>query len=432
MFNNVNSISAFKNSVFEFYKILYKVIEQSVPKVLPKKSFCQIWYTSELKALKNKKNKAYKKYKQYNSISDLSMYTKLRYDFNILNNICYNDYICTIKNNIKNNSSHFFKFVNTKRKTSEYPLTFKYNDVVSENDDITANLFSNFFSSTYLDNIFDDSNSYPYDIVSVDIIPPSVDEIVVLKYLKSMKFCTKPGPDKIPSCLLKECSETLYVPLAKLFSLSQKLSFVPDIWKSSYIIPLYKSGSRNEVSNYRGIAKLNDIPKLFEHIIADQLSFSLKNVFSTFQHGFVRNRSTVTNLLEFTCEIFQSFQNRLQTDVVYTDFSKAFDIVNHSLLLKKLELIGFPPSLKDWVSSYLSNRTQHVLFRNCISKPISVLSGVPQGSHLGPLLFNLFINDLPSVIRHASILMYADDVKLFLSVSNVLDYSYLQYDINNV
>jgi len=102
----------------------------------------------------------------------------------------------------------------------------------------------------------------------------------------------------------------------------------------------------------------------------------------------------------------------MQTDVIYTDFSKAFDSVNHSLLLFKLNQLKFPCNLLTWISSYSNGRTQRVIFKNAASKLIYVTSGVPQGSHLGPLLFTLFINDLPSIITHSRVLMYADDVKL--------------------
>jgi len=105
----------------------------------------------------------------------------------------------------------------------------------------------------------------------------------------------------------------------------------------------------------------------------------------------------------------------MQTDVIYTDFSNPFDFVNHSLLLFKLNQLGFPCNLLTWISSYLNGRIQRVIFKNAASKLIYVTSGVPQGSHLGPLLFTLFINDPPSIIAHSRVLMYADDVKLCLS-----------------
>jgi len=128
--------------------------------------------------------------------------------------------------------------------------------------------------------------------------------------------------------------------------------------------------------------------------------------------------------------VINGFKNKMQTDVMYTDFSKAFDSVNHSLLLFKLNQLGFPCNLLTWISSYLNGRTQKVIFKNAASKLIYVTSGVPQGSHLGPLLFTLFINDLPSIITHSRVLMYADDVKFCLSHNDIASGFNLQSDID--
>jgi len=186
------------------------------------------------------------------------------------------------------------------------------------------------------------------------------------------------------------------------------------------------------VSNYRGIAKLSAFPKVFEHIIADQLNSSLKPVISESQHGFMRNKSTVTNLLEFTSLVTDGFSDGKQTDVTYTDIAKAFDRLCQNLLCWKLDHIGLPPILVKWIESYLTNRYQCVLFNNTISRRFKVTSGVPQGSHLGPLLFNLFINDLPAVIKHCTILMFADDVKLCHSYNDPCEQYFIQADLNNL
>ena len=207
--------------------------------------------------------------------------------------------------------------------------------------------------------------------------------------------------------------------------------YFPEIWKKSFIIPLFKSGSKSNISNYRGIAKLSVIPKLLEKIITDILSHQISSSFSPAQHGFRKGCSATTNLLEFTSNIISSFNHHMQTDTIYTDFSKAFDKVNHDLLVYKLHTLGLSPLFLKWIKTYLINRQQCVLFRNHKSKSIPVPSGVPQGSHLGPVLFLIFINDLPSCIKYSKILMYADDVKLFLSFKDPSQCSLLQVDLNN-
>ena len=161
------------------------------------------------------------------------------------------------------------------------------------------------------------------------------------------------------------------------------------------------------------------------------MKHSVKSVLSTHQHGFVRGRSINTNLLELTSHIIDGFSAGCQTDVVFTDFSKAFDVVNHKLLLKKLDIMGFPQSLVLWISSYLQGRTQQVSCNGALSYTINVTSGVPQGSHLGPILFTLFINDLPPVLRNTNILLYADDVKLFSKLTDGNSHLKLQNDLDN-
>ena len=150
------------------------------------------------------------------------------------------------------------------------------------------------------------------------------------------------------------------------------------------------------------------------------------------QHGFVRRRSTVTNLAEFTNDIAYHIDNKQQVDTIYTDFAKAFDSVNHRLLLHKIKGYGICGQLYDLLVSYLSERTQTVVMDGSRSKTEYVSSGVPQGSILGPLLFTLYVNDIPKCFKSSKCLMYADDLKIYMPIKNVQECLLLQTDLNHL
>lgn len=341
-------------------------------------------------------------------------------------------YLNKMKSKFNRDPKSFYMFVNSKRKSSIYPSVMKYRNQESSDDKVISNMFAEFFSNTYSSDSYNIDMKYPYDIKSGNTIHfPTMDYNHVLQHLKKIKVSYNCGPDGVPSCILNRCAESLAMPLTHLFNTSIKYGYFPAFWRDSYIIPLYKSGNKSDITNYRGIAKLSAIPKLFEKIITENLCHQASSLLSVNQHGFRKGCSTSTNVLQLTSLINTSFIEKKQTDAVYTDFSKAFDKVNHDLLLHKLELIGFSNVCINWLKSYLTCRNQTVIFNNSKSKSIAVLSGVPQGSHLGPILFSLFINDLPNVIQFSNILMYADDVKIFNSFKYYADHVKLQNDLNN-
>ena len=390
------------------------------------------WCCRELSRLKNCKNYLFKKYQKSGLANDYARYVAARYNYTKCNKTSYENYLNSVKKNLKADPKTFFNFVNLKRRSQTFPSRMKLNNCDEANCDISiSNLFAKFFQESYNCDTYSCGNNYPFTVPCCNFIGvPVITADDILCNIRSTKLSFCAGPDKIPNSVLKFCANSLVTPLKYLFNLSLRAEIFPDVWKDSFVMPLHKKGSKTEISNYRGIAKLNSIPKLFEKIVTVHIVHSVAPIISTAQHGFTKGRSINTNLLEFTKNAIGGFANGCQTDVIYTDFSKAFDSVNHDLLSFKLDKIGFPPALIGWLRSYLLCRTQRVLFNGIISNAITVSSGVPQGSHLGPILFILFLNDLPAVINRVNILAYADDIKLYTCVTDVNCCHRLQADLS--
>lgn len=172
-------------------------------------------------------------------------------------------------------------------------------------------------------------------------------------------------------------------------------------------------------------------PKVFESMVLDFLYPAVQNIIAVEQHGFVKQRSTTTNLMNYVSMIIENLDKRQQIDAVYVDFQKTFDQVPHQLAVEKLRRFGFPDWMTSWIASYLNNRFASVKLGTVKSEPFLITSGVPQGSHLGPLLFVLFVNDLCSELDSFKT-MYADDFKIFRIISSLVDCCALQTDIERV
>lgn len=222
------------------------------------------------------------------------------------------------------------------------------------------------------------------------------------------------GPDRIPPYFMKSCLYTISKPLHFLFNKSMTEHSFPKAWLSSYVLPIYKKCDRHDVKNYRPVSILSSIPKLFGKVLMPYLQWHCKGVFDSCQHGFVPQRSTTTNLLVYEQDILSALELSSQMDVIYTDYCKAFDKVNHSILLSKLEAMGFPTYLVEWLQGYLSNSVQIVRIHGFCSREIPARSGVPQGSHLRPLLFILFVIDLSRCFSYCKPLFFADELKIYL------------------
>jgi hypothetical protein len=233
--------------------------------------------------------------------------------------------------------------------------------------------------------------------------------------------------------VLKELCYELAPALTVLFQSSLSSGNVPADWRDAHVAPIFKKGEQYDPANYRPVSLTSVVCKLLEHIIVSGVMkhFEDHKILTDCQYGFRKGRSCETQLLEFIEELTTNLENGKQTDVLVMDFSKAFDRVNHSLLLHKLQRYGVQGTTHAWISSFLRDRRQSVVVDGSSSPFVDVRSGVPQGSVLGPCLFLAYINDLPEKLASPSKL-FADDTAVYRMVSCAQDQAQLQQDLHRM
>lgn len=217
-----------------------------------------------------------------------------------------------------------------------------------------------------------------------------------------------------------------------MFKKSLAEGVFPSLWKAALIVPVHKKGSKSDIKNYRPISILNTISKVFEKIVHSIIYSVIVNGIGPYQHGFIKRRSTTSNLATFSNYVICNMEAGGQVDVIYTDFEKAFDRVDHVILLSKLQNLGIHGDLLRWVRSYLSRRSQAVVVGGYRSDFVSIPSGVPQGSLLGPLFYCAYLYDVRSCFEYAKHLLYADDMKIYLRIRSRLDCELIQRDLNSL
>lgn len=435
------SDSTVDQMVSTFYNVVRELIARYVPKSKPRSKKYPIWFSRDLIFILREKYKYRKKICKFNNNPrDKLAFELAKSRSDKLQAICYKKYIIQLECSLRSNPKLFWSFIKNKRNNqSHYPAQMCLHDESATDKKSICNLFARNFASAFSNNaaqplssvVTHDVNKAP-DIVSDYITTIKFKYDQVLKILKRLDYFKGAGTDGIPSVFAAKCAPAIAYPLCLIFNKSLSSGTYPAVWREALVVPIYKNGEKDMVKNYRPISILPVFAKVFEKLLCPVLSWHLKNVISTQQHGFVKCRSTATNLVSFINEVSHMLDQRSTVGVIYTDFSKAFDKVNHELLLRKLSSYGIAEPFLGWCGSYLLDRKSSVVVNGESSDTYNIDSGVPQGSHLGPLLFNIFINDIGQCFKHSNYFLFADDLKFFRVIDCSTDVLKLQEDIDNL
>jgi hypothetical protein len=336
------------------------------------------------------------------------------------------------------NSKTFWKYISkmTKSDGNVCPSLDHLGNNINDSKRAAA-AFSEFFVSVMNNTVFESVDlakcidfrkpQIPYQANIPDLTPEAV-----FTYINMLSNKKSLGINNVSLYILKRLGKLLSGPLSILFNKILQSAEIPSDWKISYIKPIPKVSQPSSVGDFRPISITCADGKLFEYILKDLLLEHLhtNNLMPPLQFGFVPNRATTGNLLYGLNLIYRNLSHGIPTDVFYLDFKKAFDKVPHALLIEKLKFYNFHESIVNCIRNWLQNRIQIVQFNGHNSHPSHVLSGVPQGSVLGPILFNIFTIDLLNLLRHGIAVFYADDAKIVCEAKSILDQAKIQLDLS--
>ena len=438
MLNDSVLLNAISNSLdinemwSKWLSALTNAVDSCVPKITIRCRREPPWFDPESRHLVKRKRTAWRKAKRRNTPEAWANYRAIRNHASAQLRAKHDAFINSLAPIIKQNPKRFWSFFQFRTKARSLPNEIYLDGTTCSDSLDKAILFNSYFSSVFSKTSV---STFPNITPCIDepISEPVISANHVCDILSDLDVNSACGPCGISPLILKRCAPLLAPSLAVMFNMSLESGRLPQEWKKANITPVFKKGDKQCVSNYRPISLLCTASKVMERCLFNHLYPSVETKIHPLQHGFMKGRSCNSQLLKVYHSIASALDRGGQVDIVYLDFTKAFDCISHELLLYKLEhFYKISGNLLLWVKDYLSNRSQRVTLESESSTWLPVLSGVPQGSILGPLMFLLYIDDLPSAVSCCTTALFADDSKCFKEISSPTDCILIQRDIDQL